>query len=152
MVRLSIVALTLVCVSLIGLTIPPMEDLAYISHNLLEPLGINPSFTPITVDMSMMTSNQGHNNFDREIQYLVKTVSGKKPITPSTLNLYLDKIPMILFLEQAYDMVDLVEARYGICQRLKQLTGEKVESFSLETARKHHRANIFNRDYSCVFP
>lgn len=151
MVRLSIVALILLCVSFIGLTFPPFEKMAYLSYNLIEPLGINPSFTPITIDMSMMTSGDGQNNFDNKISVFALDESQKYLIPAKKMKLYTEKIPIILYLEQVQDGVDLIEARFSVCNRLKKITGAEVRAFVIETENKVGASPVFNRKYSCEF-
>ena len=151
MIRLSIISLFLSLVCLIAFSFGPLESLSFRIYNLLDVIGTNPSFTPLTSDMSMMTSEKGENNFADSFKIRVKTNGGEtKVFPPSSMNLYLHRIPMILFVEQAYDGVDLVEARYAVCHQMKRYFRTPILSFSIRSDTKNNNL-VFNRDYSCEF-
>lgn len=145
-------SLILLLVSCIGLTFGPVEPMAYGLYNVFSVLGTNPSFSPITVDMSMMTSIDGENNFVSPLHLeAVSENSESLVLRPSDLNLYRLKIPIILLLEQAVDQVDLTEARYAICHQLQNLLGKKLLSFSVKKRSDAIGESLFQKEFLCDF-
>ena len=152
MVRLSILSLYLLLVSGIAFSFGPLEDFSYGLYNLFSVVGSNPSFTPVTSDMSMMTSPTGDNNFSQPLEFVLTTKEGRLiPVSPKSMNLYKHRIPIILFMEQAYDGVDLVEARYAICDQMRKLAKEELQSFSIRNSKVGSADPAFNKEYSCEF-
>ncbi len=152
MLRLSILSLYLLLVSAIGLTFGPFENTAYQLYNIFSILGTNPSFTPVTVDMSMMTNKEGDNNFSKPLQLIAyQSDESWRVLLPNELDLYRHKIPIILLLEQAADGVDLVEARYALCHQLAIKLGGPLQSFAVTEGRIQTTDFLFQREFDCAF-
>lgn len=150
MLRMSILSVYLGLVACIGLTFGPLEPLAYGLYNWFAIVGTNPSFTPITTDMSMMTSKAGENNFSKPLVFIAKNGNNQwVEIPPAQMDLYLLRIPIILFLEQAAEGVDLKEARFAICHQLKEKLGEDPLGFAVREAEP--MGLLLNKEFSCDF-
>ncbi len=152
MLRLSILSLYLCLVSAIGLTFGPFEDTAFQLYNIFSTLGTNPSFTPVTSDMSMMTNEKGSNNFAKPLQLIAyQSAESWRVFLPSELDLYRLKIPIILLLEQAAEGIDLKEARYAICHQLAKELGGPLISFAVTEGRIQVSDFLFQREFDCDF-
>lgn len=151
MYRLSIISLTLVLVLFGGLNFSPFELGFSLSYRVLEPFQMNPSITPITYDMSMMTSQSGDRNLREGLQFQIKIMKVWATLSEQEMDFYLLRIPSILYFEQFAQNIKIEELRFGICHNLKTQVGEQVESYRFYHPAMSKDHEVFNQEISCQF-
>ena len=147
MYRLIFIICLLISVLSIGFPISnPLSDFVFIPLRIL---GIDVSMTPITTDMSMMSDANNVPIYRTDLRIKVFSKDGGLiDLKTSDLNLYLHKLPIILYYEILGQGGDMPEGRVFLCRSFEKLLNKKISSFLIWTDIKHAQFG-FNQNQEC---
>ena len=113
-----------------GLPFGPLEGLSIWIYKRFLPLGMDVSMTPLTYDMSMLTTN-GFPVYKKTIDITLFSNNSKTTLHPKKLKLYNHKIPIILYYEMLIYNLDIIETKYAICNQFQRFLDTKITGFKL---------------------
>lgn len=147
MYRFFFILLILIGVLSIGFPVKnPLSDIVFIPFRIL---GIDVSMTPITADMSMMSDSEGSSIYKIDFGIKLQFVNGtEKYLDPNDLDLYLHKLPTILYFEILGYGADMPEGRKFLCNSFGILAKNTVQSFIITTKEPYKRIG-FNEHQNC---
>lgn len=133
-----------------GLPFGPLESLSERAYESLLPLGLDVSMTPLTYDMSMLTTENSQ-NYSKKHNLILFSGHLRTTISPGELKLYNHKIPIILYYEMLYYGMDVVENRYALCNQFQTFLKTKITGFQLfqEELEGNDLYKGFNEIISC---
>jgi hypothetical protein len=124
----------------------PLSDFVFVPLRIF---GIDVSMTPLTVDMSMMSDAKNVPIYRTDLRIKVFSKDGGLiDLKPSDLNLYLHKLPIILYYEILGQGGDMPEGRVFLCRSFEKLLNKKISSFLIWTDIKHAQFG-FNQNQEC---